>query len=214
MMLFWAWILLALDVWAFILTCIEMNNFSYEQAYKKIHFINSVSIPYLISRIIWGYRIYKYGYLFLNDSLHSTPIEVISAIEILAAFCTIIMIIVNFICFITEYAQSLSYKRCSLNLFLKTYKILDYKSDNYNLQYHCEDISFSFIPYLIAGELIYKKKSKDKKTNKRKDIEKSQKELYSMMISDLQKIQKEHEEKANKYFSQAEQTTKEIQKKS
>lgn len=216
MMLFWAWILLAFDIWSFFFGCIYMCDHSSKKAYEKIHFLNSVSIPYSISRIIWGYRIYKYWDIFndiSNISTISGIVKTISAIEVGFSLFTIVIVTIESIFIIADYTNSLKYgRRCPLKLFLKTYKILDYQSDNYNIQYHCDDINFSFFSYLIACELLYKEKSKNKKSNKRKEIRESQKELYSIMVSDLQKIQRENEEKAKKYFSQAEQTAKKIQK--
>lgn len=56
-----------------------------------------------------------------------------------------------------------------------------------------------------------KKNPEKEKTIKKREVKESQKELYSMMIKDLQKIQKEEEAKAAEYFSTAEKTVKDIQ---
>ena len=60
MMLFWAWVLLAFDVWALIAGVIELSLADGQKVYEKFHFIDQVSIPYFITRIIWSFRIYKY----------------------------------------------------------------------------------------------------------------------------------------------------------
>lgn len=217
MMLFWAWALLAFDVWALIAGVIELSLADDQKVYEKFHFINQVSIPYFITRIIWGFRIYKYGNLFMENSpenpLLPDSVMFISTVEIVSSFFAISIILVATSLMIVEYFKSLKYgKRCPLSLFLKTYKILDYSADNYNLKYCNEDINFSFIPHFIACELLYKEKSKKRKNDKKREIKKSQKELYSIMIKDLQRIQKEEEAKAARYFSTAEKTTKDIQK--
>lgn len=217
MLLFWAWVLLAFDVWALIFEFIELCQSDNQKIYEKFHFMNKICIPYFITRIIWGFRIFKYGHLFLKNSSENNLIPgilfCVSMFEIVISLFTIAMLIIDlgsiFIC----YYNSLKYgKRCPLNLFLKTYKILDYSADNYNIRYHNEDINFSFIPHLIVCELLYKEKSKKRKNDKKREIKESQKELYSMMIKDLQKIQKEEETKAEKYFSQARQNAENIQK--
>lgn len=217
MMLFWAWALLAFDVWALIAGVIELSLADDQKVYEKFHFINQVSIPYFITRIIWGFRIYKYGNLFMENSpenpLLPDSVMFISTVEIVSSFFAISIILIATSLMIVEYFKSLKYgKRCPLSLFLKTYKILDYSADNYNLKYCNEDINFSFIPHFIACELLYKEKSKKRKNDKKREIKKSQKELYSIMIKDLQRIQKEEEAKAARYFSTAEKTTKDIQK--
>lgn len=217
MMLFWAWVLLAFDVWALIAGVIELSLADGQKVYEKFHFINQVSIPYFITRIIWGFRIYKYGHLFRENSsenpLLPDSIVAISTIEIILSFFAISIILIASLMMIVEYFKSLNYgKRCPLSLFLKTYKILDYSADDYNLKYCNKDINFSFIPHFIACELLYKEKSKKRKNDKKREIKKSQKELYSIMIKDLQRIQKEEEAKAARYFSTAEKTTKDIQK--
>lgn len=217
MMLFWAWVLLAFDVWALIAGVIELSLADDQKVYEKFHFVNQVSIPYFITRIIWGFRICKYGNLFMENSpenpLLPDSVMFISTVEIASSFFAILIILVATSLMIVEYFKSLKYgKRCPLSLFLKTYKILDYSADNYNLKYCNEDINFSFIPHFIACELLYKEKSKKRKNDKKREIKKSQKELYSIMIKDLQRIQKEEEAKAARYFSTAEKTTKDIQK--
>lgn len=217
MMLFWAWVLLAFDVWALIAGVIELSLADNQKVYEKFHFVNQVSIPYLITRIIWGFRIFKYGNLFMENSpenpLLPDSVMFISTVEIVSSFFAISIILVATLLMIVEYFKSLKYgKRCPLSLFLKTYKILDYSADNYNLKYCNEDINFPFIPHFIACELLYKEKSKKRKNDKKREIKKSQKELYSIMIKDLQRIQKEEEAKAARYFSTAEKTTKDIQK--
>lgn len=217
MMLFWALVLLAFDVWALIANAIEFSLADNQKVYEKFHFVNQVSIPYFITRIIWGFRICKYGHLFMENSsknpLLPDNVVAISTIEIILSLFTISIILISTLLMIVEYFKSLKYgKRCPLSLFLKTYKILDYSADNYNLKYCNEDINFSFIPHFIACELLYKEKSKKRKNDKKREIKKSQKELYSIMIKDLQRIQKEEEAKAARYFSTAEKTTKDIQK--
>lgn len=217
MMLFWAWVLLAFDVWALIAGVIELSLAGDQKVYEKFHFINQVSIPYFITRIIWGFRIYKYGHLFMENSsenpLLPDSVMFVSTVEIVLSFFAISIILVATSLMIVKYFKSLNYgKRCPLSLFLKTYKILDYSADGYNLKYCNEDINFSFIPHFIACELLYKEKSKKRKNDKKREIKKSQKELYSIMIKDLQRIQKEEEAKAARYFSTAEKTTKDIQK--
>ena len=217
MMLFWAWVLLAFDVWALIAGVIELSLTDDQKVYEKIHFINQVSIPYFITRIIWGFRICKYGNLFMESSpenpLIPDSVRIISTFEIIASFFAISIILIASLQMIVKYFKSLNYgKRCPLSLFLKTYKILDYSADDYNLKYCNEDINFSFIPHFIACELLYKEKSKKRKNDKKREIKKSQKELYSIMIKDLQRIQKEEEAKAARYFSTAGKTTKDIQK--
>lgn len=217
MMLFWAWVLLAFDVWALIAGVIELSLADNQKVYEKFHFINQVSIPYFITRIIWGFRIFKYGYLFMENSsenpLLPDSVVAISIIEIVVSFFAISIILGASLPMIVEYFKSLDYgKRCPLSLFLKTYKILDYSADGYNLKYCNNDINFSFVPHFIACELLYKEKSKKRKNDKKREIKKSQKELYSIMIKDLQRIQKEEEAKAARYFSTAEKTTKDIQK--
>lgn len=217
MMLFWAWVLLAFDVWALIAGCIELSLVDNQKVYEKFHFINQVSIPYFITRIIWGFRIFKYGHLFMENSsenpLLPDSVVAISIIEIVVSFFAISIILGASLPIIVEYFKSLDYgKRCPLSLFLKTYKILDYSADGYNLKYCNNDINFSFVPHFIACELLYKEKSKKGKNDKKREIKKSQKELYSIMIKDLQRIQKEEEAKAARYFSTAEKTTKDIQK--
>lgn len=217
MMLFWAWVLLAFDIWALIAGFIEFYQGDKQEAYEKFHFFNQVSIPYFITRIIWGFRIFKYGNLFMENSSENPLLldsEVgISIIEIALSLFAISIILIVSLPIVVEYFRSLRYgKRCSLSLFLKTYKILDYSADGYNLMYRNEDINFSFISYLIACELLYKEKSRKRKNNKKRKTKESQKELYSMMIKDLQKIQKEEEAKAAEYFSTAEKTAKDIQK--
>lgn len=216
MMLFWAWILLAFDVWALIAGFIELYLADDQKAYEKFHFINNVSIPYFISRVIWGFRIFKYNNLFIENSPENPLVPditaAISSIEIVISLFAIGIVLIMSLLIVVEYLGSLRYgKRCSLSLFLKTYKILDYSADGYNLMYRNKDINFSFIPHLIACELLYKEKSKKRKNNKKREIKESQKELYSMMIKDLQKIQKEEEAKAAEYFSTAEKTVKNIQ---
>lgn len=210
MMLFWAWVLLAFDIFALIPLFFVISSVDDFHIVKLIHIFNTRCIPFIFSRFIWVYRIYKYWHLFQKDGvfmLHN-PLEIICAFEILCSFLTIVLFVFFIPGFISKYLQSLEYgKRCSLNLFLKTYKILDYSADGHNLMYRYEDISFSFIPYLIAGEIIYQKKS----CSKKRKTKESQKELYSMMIKDLQKIQKEEEAKAAEYFSTAEKTAKNIQ---
>lgn len=217
MMLFWAWVLLAFDVWALIAGVIELSLADDQKVYEKFHFINQVSIPYFITRIIWGFRIYKYGNLFMKNSpenpLLPNSVMFISTLEIVSSFFAISIILVATSLMIVKYFKSLNYgKRCPLSLFLKTYKILDYSADNYNLKYCNEDINFSFIPHCIACELLYKEKSRKRKNDKKREIKKSQKELYSIMIKDLQRIQKEEEAKAARYFSTAEKITKDVQK--
>ena len=217
MMLFWAWVLLAFDVWALIAGVIELSLADNQKVYEKFHFINQVSIPYFITRIIWGFRIFKYGHLFMENSsenpLLPDSVVAISIIEIVVSFFAISIILGASLPMIVEYFKSLNYgKRCPLSLFLKTYKILDYSADDYNLKYCNKDINFSFISHFIACELLYKEKSKKRKNDKKREIKKSQKELYSIMIKDLQRIQKEEEAKAARYFSTAEKTTKDIQK--
>lgn len=211
MMLFWAWVLLAFDVWALISWFTSAPQ-SYEKVYVNFHFVNQVCIPYFITRIIWGIRIFKYNNLFLENSSVPDMMYRISAIEIGLSLFAIIILLIAFLLTIGDYLISLNYgKRCSLSLFLKTYKILDYSAGSHNIKYRNEDINFSFIPHLIACELLYKEKSKKRKNNKKREIKESQKELYSMMIKDLQKIQKEEEAKAAEYFSTAEKTVKDIQ---
>ena len=217
MMLFWAWVLLAFDVWALIAGVIELSLADGQKVYEKIHFINQVSIPYFITRIIWGFRIFKYGNLFMENSpenpLLPDSVTFISTVEIILSLFAISIILIATSLMIVEYFKSLGYgKRCPLSLFLKTYKILDYSADEYNLKYCNKDINFSFIPHFIACELLYKEKSRKRKNDKKREIKKSQKELYSIMIKDLQRIQKEEEAKAARYFSTAEKTTKDIQK--
>lgn len=217
MMLFWAWVLLAFDVWALIAGVIELSLADDQKVYEKFHFVNQVSIPYFITRIIWGFRIYKYGNLFMKNSpenpLLPNSVMFISTLEIVSSFFAISIILVATSLMIVKYFKSLNYgKRCPLSLFLKTYKILDYSADNYNLKYCNEDINFSFIPHCIACELLYKEKSRKRKNDKKREIKKSQKELYSIMIKDLQRIQKEEEAKAARYFSTAEKITKDVQK--
>lgn len=216
MMLFWAWVLLAFDVWALIAGFIELCQGNEQKAYEKFHFFNQVSIPYFITRIIWGFRIFKYGNLFMENSsenpLLPNIVVGISMIEIASSLFAISIILIVSLLIVVEYFGSLRYgKRCSLSLFLKTYKILDYSADGYNLMYRNKDINFSFISHLIACELLYKEKSRKRKNNKKREVKESQKELYSMMIKDLQKIQKEEEAKAAEYFSTAEKTVKDIQ---
>ena len=216
-MLFWAWVLLAFDVWALMAGVIELSLADNQKVYEKFHFINQVSIPYFITRIIWGFRIFKYGHLFMENSsenpLLPDSVVAISIIEIVVSFFAISIILGASLPMIVEYFKSLDYgKRCPLSLFLKTYKILDYSADGYNLKYCNNDINFSFVPHFIACELLYKEKSKKRKNDKKREIKKSQKELYSIMIKDLQMIQKEEEAKAARYFSTAEKTTKDIQK--
>lgn len=216
MMLFWAWVLLAFDVWALIASFIELYLADGQKAYEKFHFINQISIPYFITRIIWGFRIFKYGNLFMENSsenpLLPNIVVGISMIEIAASLFAISIILIVSLLIIAEYFSSLKYgKRCSLSLFLKTYKILNYSADGYNLMYRNKDINFSFVPHLIACELLYKEKSRKRKNNKKREAKESQKELYSMMIKDLQEIQKEEEAKAAEYFSTAGKTVKDIQ---
>ena len=217
MMLFWAWVLLAFDVWALIAGVIELYLADNQKVYEKFHFVNQVSIPYFITRIIWGFRIFKYGHLFMENSsenpLLPDSVVAISIIEIVVSFFAISIILGASLSMIVGYFKSLDYgKRCPLSLFLKTYKILDYSADGYNLKYCNNDINFSFVPHFIACELLYKEKSKKRKNDKKREIKKSQKELYSIMIKDIQMIQKEEEAKAARYFSAAEKTTKDIQK--
>lgn len=211
MLLFWTWVLLAFDIFALIPLFFVISSIDDFLVVKLIHIFNTRCIPFIFSRFIWVYRIYKYWHLFQKDGvfmLHN-PLEITYVFEISCSLLTMAFSIFFISGFISNYLQSLEYgKRCSLNLFLKTYKILDYSADRHNLMYRHEDISFSFIPYLIAGEIIYQKKS----CNKKRKTKESQKELYSMVIKDLQKIQKEEEAKAAEYFSTAEKTAKDIQK--
>lgn len=173
MMLFWAWVLLAFDVWALIAGFIELCQGNEQKAYEKFHFFNQVSIPYFITRIIWGFRIFKYGNLFMENSSENplllNIVVGISMIEIASSLFAISIILIVSLLIVVEYFGSLRYgKRCSLSLFLKTYKILDYSADGYNLMYRNKDINFSFISHLIACELLYKEKSRKRKNNKKK----------------------------------------------
>lgn len=199
--------LIFIDTMVFIFFKIDSFNLS-----ERIHFSNKNILLYLTNVFVFNLACKEYISCLSNGGISEKMDTFLdsSLIPFILAGGSILFIIIYSI---YKYMYSLNYgKRCSLKLFLKTYKILKYSSDDINLKYDTQDINFSFVSHFIVGELIYQKYFRNKKSNKKKEIQESQKELYSMMIKDLQKIQKEEEAKAAEYFSTAEKTAKDIQK--